>query len=304
VAVTIRFHGRFVYAEREGGFSVLAPRFDAPFAPHQPLMSIAYDQLRFADDSVEPHRQTTTLHPMLRIATGGDGARPPQTLVWDLSGLRVSYSGSPKPATLGGSAEVLPLDRLEKARSGPTPQLDENARRLFARGRTSAVVEVLAGSGLGVTPADPEDKAKFRRAGDIKLAEMASRDVPGVKAPVLRFTPDPADPDNHLQINVAEWVDFTVQAGDVAGKKATPVLTLTFSNGGDEVVGRVTVNDGATVAFSNLCAPLHEPGVDDLEFSQYYALLEASPGDDGLVPTFGASALSESFPCVASAKVK
>jgi hypothetical protein len=303
VAITIRFHGRFVYDEHEGGFSVLAPRFDAPFAPHQPLMSIPFDQLKFFDnpseESNDPRRQITTFDPKLRIATGGD-AKTPQTLIWDLSGLRVTYSGSPRPATLAGAAKVPELATLEQARSAPLPKLAQNARRLEAGGLTNAIVDVGAGTGMGVTPLS--DLAKFVRGGDARLLDMAAKGVEGIEAPTLKFARDPNDNDADLKMRVAESVDFTVNPEDKAEKN--PVLTMTFANADGTVVGQVTVKDGATVAFSNLCAPLHEPGHHDLEFSQFYQLLEASPGDDGLVPSLKASALSEAFPCVASAKTK
>src|SRR5688572_28747922 len=129
---------------------------------------------------------------------------------------------------------------------------------------------------------------------------MATWGVPGVKAPPLRFVRDP-DTNAELTERLAESVDFTVTCEEKV--LDTPVLTLTFANASGEPVGLVTVNDGATVAFSNLCAPLHEPGDHDLEFSQYYNLLETSPGPDGLVPSYGDTALSEASPCVGKARI-
>lgn len=297
MAVTIRFHGRFVYDECEGGFSVLAPKFGQPFAPHQPLMSIPFDHLQFFDNSVTPRAQITTLDPLLRIATGGE-AKTPQVLVWNLTGLRVTYSGAPKPATLAGAAKVPELSTLEQARSAPPPKLAEGARRLDEKGLINALVEVAAGAGVGLTPLDID--AKFVNGGDARLADMQARGVPGIQAPVLTFAPDPGNAKADLKMMVAESVDFTVRPQDRV--EDTIVLTMTFTDADGKIVGRVTVKDGSTVAFSNLCAPLHESGDHDLEFSQYYALLEDSPGDDGLVPSYGASALSEAFPCVGSAK--
>ena len=297
MAVTIRFHGRFVYAKRDGGFSVLAPNFDPPFAPHRALMSIPFDQLKFFDNSNGGHKQITTLHPMLRIATGGD-VPTPQVLVWDLSGLHVSYSGSPQPATLAGDAKVPELTTLEEARKGPTPKLAASAHRADTRGRTCAVIDVIAGEGSGITPL--EDDAKFVKGGEARQADMAAKGVPGIAAPTLSFARDPKNPTADLKAVLAESVDFSVTSGEKV--EDDPVLTLTFANASGEPVGRVTVRDDSVVAFSNLCAPLHEPGDHDLEFSQYYNLLEASPGADGLVPTFPA-ALSEAFPCVGAASI-
>ena len=297
MAVTIRFHGRFVYAASEGGFSVLAPKFDPPFAPHQPLMSIPFDHLQFFDNDTEPRTQITTLDPMLRIATGG-GAKTPQVLVWNLAGLRVTYSGAPQPATLAGAAKVPELSLLEQARSGPPPSLSDRAHRLDEEGLINALVEVVAGAGVGLTPLDID--AKFVSGGDARLLDMEARGVPGIKAPTLNFAPDPGNAKADLKMMVAESVDFTLKPQDRA--EGGLVLTMTFTNAGGKIVGRVTVKDGSTVAFSNLCAPLHESGDHDLEFSQYYNLLQVSPGDDGLVPSYGASALSEAFPCVGSAQ--
>jgi hypothetical protein len=299
VAVTIRFHGRFVFARRDGGFSALAPHFEAPFAPHRALMSIPFDQLKFFDDDHGASRkQITTLHPMLRIASGGD-AKTPQVLIWDLSGLRVRYSATPSPATLGGVGRIIGLDELEAARKATTaPRLVDSALEPDSRGRTSAVIEITGGRGVGFTPITT--LSRFVDGGDARLVDLKEKGL-GTAAPNLTFVPDPADDNQDLKALLAESVDFAVDATqDAEG----PVLTMSFANASGEVVGEVTVRDGGVVAFSNLCAPLHEPSDHDLEFSQYYRLLQTSPGDDGLIPSNDdPGALSEQFPCVTAAQI-
>jgi hypothetical protein len=300
VAVTIRFHGRFVFAGHDNGFSVLAPHFDAPFAPHRALMSIPFDQLKFFNvDAGSNRKQITTLHPMLRIAERGD-AKTPQVLIWDLSGLRVTYSTAPGPATLGGDARVIELSTLEAARhASRAPRLADSALKPDARGRTSAVIEIAGGEGVGITPLTTN--SKFVNGGHARLAELAQKGL-ATAAPVLSFVPDPADENQDLKALLAESVDFAVEATqDAEG----PVLTMSFANASGEVVGLVTVRDGAAVAFSNLCAPLHEPSDNDLEFSQYYNLLQDSPGDDGLIPSNDdPGGLSEQFPCVTATRIQ
>ena len=287
MAVTLRFHGRFLYGERpDGSFEVMAPAFGPEFRPHRALMSVAQMDLQFhAQAAIGTARpQITTLDPMIRTASHHDEENP-QVLIWDLSGLRVSYEAA-TPVTLGQEPQIVALETLEEARAeGGGAELDSRALTADPHGRTQAVVKVSAGTGTAV--ANVEAPMAFVKAADVGNEEgLSFAKTPGAES--------------DLTIMPADLVKFLVEPPATA--QGTH-LTLKFSSASEAVVGMVSVKDGGTVSFSNLCAPIHEPGATDLEFVQYYDLLQDSPGMDGLVP-HEATGNSEGPCCVCAARIR
>jgi hypothetical protein len=289
VAITLRFYGRFVFAKHANGtYSVLAPTFDLPFEKHQALMSIPQPSLKYFDRDNPiglPTTQITTLQPLLRTASHNDPLHP-QVVVWDLAGLRVSYTAAaPAGVTLKSPTSVLPdLATIEAVRTNsttpPAIELRPDSLRPNDCGVTAAVVVVAQGDGTVKTACDTMET--FVDGGAAMVADIKERH-PEVKIQGDPVVPkkDPKNPSNDFALLPAEIVEFemTGQAGPEG-----PVLTLQLTNSRGDHAGVVSVRDGATISFSNLCAAIRLPGDSDLEFSRYYALLQTPPGDAGLVP--------------------
>lgn len=289
MAVTLRFHGRFLYGRREdGSFSVMAPTFASRFAPHRPLMSIPQADLRFRAPGVigTSRPMITTLNPTLRTASHPNDQEP-QVLVWDLTGLRVTYDVA-SPVSLTEKPEIMALEKLEEARDAKAEvRLDRRALVADTHGRSRAVVNVTSGEGTAISNVGHD--LFFVKADDVNSEGE------------LNFAKTP-DAKSDLRIKPADLVKFSVQPPKIAAADQSH-LTLKFSSASEEIVGLVSVLDGGIVSFSNLCAPLQEPGQTDLEFVQYYDLLEHSPGMEGLVP-HEASGISEGPCCVCAARIE
>jgi hypothetical protein len=291
-SVTLRFYGRFVYAEamKDGKpankISAIAPNFDVRrFGKHQALMTIQRDQLEFG-----PTGALTTLAPAFRNVSDRPEITDAEFMVWDLSGLRVTYplSGDVAlkeetgPAAAGSTADhlVLDLERLEKLRGGAAPTLAPSALRPDARGRSNAVIEITAG--IGVAKPVLENAIELGRQAEILAAqENAEVELKGGTAPGptdFQRVKNPTTSKVETAVP-ADHVEFTITLPG-----ADKTLKLTFMNASGEPVGVVTVKEDTTVSFSNLCCDLRPVTVADLEFSQYYTLLSAAPDPNVLIP--------------------
>jgi hypothetical protein len=290
--VKFRLYGRFVYAEamQEGSdaasrVSVIAPNFDEQlFGRHQVLMSVQRGRVVFGDGA-------TTAEPTTRLASAAP-IEEAELLVWDLSGLRVTYGISASNVTLRPrSGEVLALPRLESLQ-GRTAELDPSALRPDANGISNAIIELTAGEGVAA-PA-------LASASVLLSTVAAARDsLLDAQQTAVR------DPDTQSAIEAvpADLVEFAIPLPN--GQRA---LTLTLT-GADGTARRVTVREGTTVVFTNLCSHLHAPRTFDLEFSQYYNLLKSDPGADALIPVerpkgaMDPGPLSEGIDCIIQARI-
>ena len=308
--VTFRFYGRFVYAEAMNGddpanrISAIAPNFDVKrFGKHQALMSIQRDLVDFGDDG-----QGTTLPPSFRMVTDRPEITDAELFVWDLSGLKVTYDlKGPVSLTEAPREEseatkdlpprrVLDLESLEALRKGPKPELALTALRSDARGRTNAIVELTAG--VGVAKPIIESSVQLVKESDAIAARDAELQAAQGGKPVKVDIPVVLENGEPFKAVPADLVEFRVPLRD-------RTLTLTFLNSGDEKVGVVTVKSETTVAFSNLCCDLRAPGLQDLEFSQYYQLLRTAPGPDALIPVeIDQTGLGEGEDCDLQARLK
>jgi hypothetical protein len=285
----LRFCGRFVFARHaDGTYSVLAPSFDLPFEAHRALMSVPQNSLKYFDRDKPiglPPTQITTLQPLMRVASHTDPLNP-QVLVWDVAGLHVSYTAAaPANVTLTNvKGELIDLATVEKVRTHPAapPAIELRPESLRANdcGVTTAVIAISRGTGTVKTACDTEEA--FVDGGAAMVADLKARH-PNVKieGDPVKAKEDPNNPGSAFMRLPAEIVDFSMsgQAGPDG-----PVLTLRLTNNKGDLAGLVSVRDGATISFSNLCASIREPGDSDLEFRRYYALLQTPPGDAGLVP--------------------
>lgn len=311
-SVTLRFYGRFVYAEAmksaapANKISAIAPNFDIKrFGKHQALMTIQRDQIEFGEEG-----SLTTLPPTFRHVTDHPAVLDAEMLVWDLSGFRVTYDlvgAVDLRETSRGAADanlperkVLDLEHLEELRGGAKPQIAPGALRPDVRGRSSAVVEITAGRGV----ARPvlESPIELAKESDILAARAAiTRAVlTGItEGPLTIPTIINAETKKPESAVPADLVEFVVT---IPGR----VLTLSFSNGSNELVGLVTVKENTTVAFSNLCCDLRAPQFQDLEFSQYYHLLKDEPHPDVLIPVEvgGRPQLGEGQDCDVQARLR
>lgn len=275
--VTLRFYGRFVHAEaRRGGgsakkMSVIAPTFEPRFGRHQTLMTIQRNQVQYGG-------RQTTLKPMLRTTSAGP-ILDAELLIWDLSGLTVAYGVSSDVQLRTEGGDVLELRELESLR-GRQASLSRSALQARVGGVANAVIEVTAGEGV----ARPVLEEKVLLATEaLALANMAS---------IATAEKDPVT-GKEIEKTPADLIEYTVTLPE----ERDPLLTLSFADAGGTHLGVVTVKAGATVGFSNVCSDLHTPRHFDLEFSQYYGLLQASPGTDGLIPVGLPGALGEGIDC-------
>ncbi len=265
--IKFRFYGRFVYAEAlpEGSsaasrISVIAPHFDeASFGRHQTLMNIQRGRIMFGD-------KATTLEPTMRLASAAP-IEDAELLIWDLSGLRLTFGVSQAPVTLTPtSGEVLALPRLEALR-GRAAELNPAALNAGSPGISNAVIELTAGTGVA-SPALVRDNVLLSTVAAVQ-ENLLSAQQQAVRDP---------DTDSAIEATPADLVEFVVPLPE--DRKAL-VMTLT---GADGVARRVTVLAGTTIVITNLCSQLHAPRKFDLEFSQYYNVLTSDPGRDALIP--------------------
>ena len=285
-SVTLRLFGRFFYAGKmdKDGFakiSAIAPKFDDPFGKHRPFMTIPRHGLNFGKKG-----ELVTRAPDLRIVSDAESMHHAELFLWDLSGLRVTYDapgsvsfeveeehhdgqeGTAGHAGQAGQAgqqhaprRLLNLDELAEFGGGKPPSLHPDA--LDPDGRSNAIVEFTAGQG----------KARPIDHGIVRLARMS--DAPDIKDPT-----DPRliqDQGGFVQFEAANLVEFKVDSPNDR-------LTLSFMNEDGEPKGIVTVKSQTRVSISNLLRGLIAPMPADLEFSQYYDLLQKNPGGDALIP--------------------
>jgi hypothetical protein len=280
VAVTLRFHGRFLYVkDANDRLQVIAPTFNGSFSPHDTLMAIPHPEIVFVEDH-DVTRPLTTLAPKCRIASHVDPLNP-QVVVWDLKGLHVSYDLEAEVSFAKSAMQVLDLLELEAIRDpGVTTKLDATALKA-TDSRTNSVIRVSAGVGT-FTGANPGVNFVSSAAVNALAAGQPLKMAKQGGGALLSVTP-------------AEVVSFDVPL-------SAPALTMRFSTAAGEEVGRVTVADGAVISMSNLCAPIAVPQSSDLEFGRYYDLLTPSPGSLGLIPHDGTGG-SESACCVCAAQV-
>jgi hypothetical protein len=265
-SVTLRFYGRFVYGRSAstGKITVMAPVFDVvKLGHHDSLMSIRRDKLEFVAGAGMP--LLTTFQPKLKVVSDAANPLEAETFVWDLAGQTVSYDMD-GAVTLREDAFVLDLADLER-RGGRTGKvIDPNALSANPAGLiTSSIVKITAGDGVARSVVPDAEEYFF-------LTERDSVNGP----PDTLIEDAPGTP---MRRRLADVVEFTVT---LPPEVKTLSFTFKGQSGRDE---RVTVQDGTTVSFSNICAKLpHLHRGDDLEFSQYYNLLSDRPGDLGIIP--------------------
>ena len=278
--VTLRFHGRFLFADattregaRVGRISAIAAQYDERGAGrHQTLMTIRHSDVVFMDKTFP----LTTFDPHFRLTSPDVGSGDPELMVWDLSGLTVSYS-APGPANLTPKGEVYRLIELE-AFLKRSAVLDKSVLRPDLR-RSNAVIELTGADGVSETPPKP---VKMNLASEESIR----------KGQPVRFEHPPTKP---VEREPADLVTFTVTVPDPPGK--LPCLTLTCKSASGEVVGTIALKPGAAVGISNSCPQIEAPPESDLEFSRYYDLLSAPRPADVLLPIAPSTALMEGLRC-------
>ena len=290
-SVTLRFYGRFFYAEKIEGattkkISAIAPKFEKN-QKHRPFMIVQRQQLVYGADG----SMTSGLAP-IRTVSGLASDLPniaaDELFMWDLSGLRVTYglSGTVSLTVehddhaqpIGAGADhahprrvLLDLAELEQLRGGPPPEFDED--QLEPGDHSNAVVELTAGAGRA--RAFPQHDGHF---GKIRLAK--AKDAPKIVKPEDSDPRLIRDQNGIVEFEPADLIEFKVEYPDQEH------FTLSFRKGDATIEsGKVTVEPGSLVAFSNLLCGSSEPMSADLEFSQYYELLKDEPTEgDELIP--------------------
>jgi hypothetical protein len=291
--VTLRFYGRFFYAEAMRGdtpanlISVIAPNFDArQFGRHQALMTVERKQVSFGVAG-----ELTTLPPKLRNVSDVSDITRAESYIWDLSGLRVSYDlagpvsltelpqtqdGTPLAAGFGDS-RVLDMAELEGLLQRPQPTLRADARQPSADGVSNAVIEV--SSGIGTATPVIENGIELATNQEINRVKTLARSNGGVATASIQTIPVPGGTSPFAAVP-ADLVEFQVPLP----ADRPQILTLRCHDSTGTEVGIVTVREGTRVAFSNLCSEIRPPQFQDMEFTQYYSLLDGPAKAEVLVP--------------------
>ena len=280
----LRFYGRFAYAVAKNGDDVtgriaaIAPRFSKPFHDHQPMMTIPRSAVALG-------RDLTNLPPTLKVVSNADDVLAGEMFIWNLEGLNVDLvpdpGRRPNSATLGLAEpdRVIPdlaalLDDIDE---GPA-SLDKNVLQASAGGKAKAVVNVTEGRGTAKMVMDIDNAFLIDKATATANPNPSEEEIRKLVANQHnRRTAD----GKLVPFKKADVVDF-----DIDVQRNTPVtLALTDANG---VASRVSVVARETdavvmVSFSNLCSTIPMNEVYDLEFAQYYQLLEQEPGDEALI---------------------
>jgi hypothetical protein len=287
-SVTLRFYGRFLYAEKVEGtttkkISAIAPKFEKN-QKHRPFMIVQRQQLVYGVDGT-----MTSGRAPIRTVSGLASKMPDiaadELFMWDLSGLRVTYGLSgqvsltvePDDAHAAGAGashaharrELLDLAELERLRGGSSPEFDEDA--LEPNGHSNAVVELTAGEGRA--RAIPQHDGKI---GKIRLARAKhATEIQDPGQPNDRFI---TEHNEIVEFEPADLIEFKLDVAD-------DHLTFFLEADDPDESGKVSVEPGSLVAFSNLLCGSSEPMPADLEFSQYYELLKQEPPEgEELIP--------------------
>jgi hypothetical protein len=279
-----------VYAVSKGTktITVLGPKFvREAFGAHQAHMSVRRDRLVFRAGAEGQSPALTTVRPAFKMLTDA-GLEQAEVFVWDLAGLKISYPVSGE-VTLNGSELLADLRELETLAGRPEPTLGQAALQTGPAGTANTLVEVTAGVGTATRVITTAGAYRF-------VTETDALDN---------------DPDNDVEVAdgtgkpvekpLADIVEFVVAVP--AGQTR---LTLTLSHANGQAVGIVSVREGTTVSFSNLCTPIPRRHLYDLEFSQYYDLLANPPATgDRLVPKAPpVPTLAEGVDCYVQAQIE
>jgi hypothetical protein len=290
--VTLKFYGRFLFARDGDAVVALAPHFKGKFPKHNPLMSIRHDGVKFLDGN---GTQITTFEPMLRLASdviqpapAGLGREPgPEVLVWDLSHRAVAIEGT-GTSSHRRTADLLDLVELDTIGLGQPARTKVKAGSHrpspVETGDSHAVVRIVGGA-FTSSAINPGRKAHF--------APSAASD--GKRAPADREKARDARgrPVEKVPVDLMECV--------VTFPGAT--MQLQFTHG--KKTDLITVRDGAMISFSHLCTAIKQPSDWDLEFAQYYDLVEDNTGSPRLVPVTArtAAATGEGMGCYYQSEV-
>jgi hypothetical protein len=283
--VTLRFFGRFVYVKSKSTTTirVLAPWFPSrPFGPHQVHMSVRRNALVFRD--LGTGEVLTTVRPVFKAVTDAS-LDDSEILVWDLSGMTISYGLSGAVSLTGD--EVLDLKEIEQLAGRPAPELDEAAFRTDDTGTSNAIIDVTEGAGTAKRLSTIEGEYTFVTESDARDGDpdndTEKEDKDGVK----------------VKKKLADAVEFDVPLGG-QGR-----LTLTLKDSKKTTVGTVTVVAGTMVSFSNLCTPLPRQHTYDLEFTRYYELLKGQRAPTQLIPREPATpSLGEGADCYLQTQIE
>jgi hypothetical protein len=262
----LRFFGRFIVAQgRSGGLpngkiTVLAANYDglANFEPHLPLMVIRRDQLA-VKDTLEPK---IDLAPSLRFVNDGE-IQKAEYFGWDLSGRSVRVRGR-SIAQLPETSGIADLSVLEDLR-GRLAVLDP-AKLVPGTGLAAKAAIAVAGAGR-TDVAFPSD------CNFVTLKDATDNNDPSEDEEIG----DPAQ--------FADLVEFDVDLPKIGPNPFELTLELTEPDAKEFKFSiTVTSKDSVVIAFSNRCPTIPSFQPYDLEFGQYFEVLQTSPGDDRLVP--------------------
>jgi hypothetical protein len=245
--VTLRFYGRFVLTQRlvrgkpRGAATFLAFRYKPPFRQHHVLMSVPRDMVS----------TRTKPAPTLRLMAAGNPLVT-EHFAWDLSGCDVTpVARAASPLKLpGGSLTIADLADLEQ-REGRTAALDRKNLHASPRGHVSAAIKVSGGKvKLSQLDAEITDFVPIDKRKPALLSGQTLADVIDVKVKL------PAGK-QELRIRLKN------------GRRTSSVIVQTIN------ASRVpSVKGRATVTFTNLCSEIPKDEKFDLEFGQFYELLQ------------------------------
>lgn len=271
--VTMRFSGRFVFAEPKtsgdgrGSVKVLAPNMpfgDARVPPHQVFMSVSRS-------IVNPRH--TTASPSHKVMSGDLPATAEQW-IWNLSAAHVKVCVTGGFSFEGDSRALLPdLAALAASSGGANTTLNRVSLNASSQGPVMAVIALEAGRAIA--------KSTFGKLYNFAINENRN----------TLLYPEPVNRADLVKVRLDLPVDhdlvtieiMTLSAGIGGTVETTRQVVLKALPGKDDAALETDgpENDGAVIDFSNLCGSLPRFSPFDDEFANYYDLLENAPALPG-----------------------
>jgi len=251
--ITMRVYGRYVVAMgSKGSISILFPNMEyggSGFAAHTPLLAIPRH--------VIPQGTFPALAPTFRVMSFGD-PNTSELLVWDLTGFTVTFDADGgQDLQVQAGCDLASLAVLDQ-QIGRTAILRQDSLTSSATGRTKTVAKITGATVLAKNAIESPDIEGF-----VKLTDALD-----------------GDPTNDVVWSARPQVDLL----DVAFKKDSSLTIRLASKVGTNAEIKVTGNSNLpSLSITNVCACLTQGEQYDVEFAQYYRLLQ-SFADDRLVP--------------------
>jgi hypothetical protein len=285
--LVVRFYGRFTYAVAHsngtltGEISAIAPRFHPPFKEHHPMMTVPRNAVSLEEGA-------TTVEPFLKVVGDAPDVLMAEMFIWKIDGLNVGFL--PDPNKKCGPSATLGLEERDRVipdlgalveNIGQQAKLEPASLSASkdANGKARAVVTLTEGSGTAKM-AIATDNAHLLDRHTAEQNPKPSKEQ--LSALVSNRHNRRASDGRFVFFKKADVVEFKI---DIA---ANVPFIFTLTDPETRKVEHVGVEARSMestimVSFSNLCSGIPMEEIYDLEFAQYYNLLQTDPGGAALI---------------------